>query len=196
MGGGETRDVSHELCALLAGYVNHPNVAGATILSLGCQHAQVSILEEEIHKRNARFDKPLLVFEQQKHASEKEMLENAMIVLNCHLRCHLASHEEVEQTDGIIRVINSVYSSKKTIRKNEMIDGVWVRKDQYLKDEIFEIAKEAGFKAEEMKFDDWLLDWINNPDDELYDSDMEVALYRPIYDLSCSDPIILAPEWW
>jgi len=105
-------------------------------------------------------------------------------------------HEEVEQTNGIIRVINSVYSSKKTVRKNEMIDGAWVRKDRYLKDEIFEIAKEAGFKAEEMKFDDWLLDWINNPDDELYDSDMEVALYRPIYDLSCSDPIILAPEWW
>ncbi|MFP6900591.1 MAG: altronate dehydratase family protein [Opitutales bacterium] len=78
MGCGETRDVSHELCALLAGYVNHPNVAGATVLSLGCQHAQVSILEEEIAKRNPRFDKPLLVYEQQKHASEKDMLENAI----------------------------------------------------------------------------------------------------------------------
>ncbi len=78
MGCGETRDVSHELCALLAGYVNHPNVAGATVLSLGCQHAQVSILEDEIAKRNPSFDKPLLVYEQQKHASEREMLENAI----------------------------------------------------------------------------------------------------------------------
>ncbi len=78
MGCGETRDVSHELCALLAGYVNHPNVAGATVLSLGCQHAQVSILEEEIAKRNPRFDKPLLVYEQHKHASERDMLEGAI----------------------------------------------------------------------------------------------------------------------
>ncbi|MBG31417.1 MAG: altronate hydrolase [Opitutae bacterium] len=78
MGCGETRDVSNELCGLLAGYVNHPNVAGATILSLGCQHAQVSILEKEIAKRNPLFDKPLLVYEQHKHESERAMLENAI----------------------------------------------------------------------------------------------------------------------
>ena len=75
---GETRGISNELCGLLAGYANHPNVAGITILSLGCQHAQVSILEEEINKRNPSFDKPLLVYEQQKHASEREMLEQAI----------------------------------------------------------------------------------------------------------------------
>ncbi|MFP6855340.1 MAG: UxaA family hydrolase, partial [Opitutales bacterium] len=78
MGCGETRDVSHELCALLAGYVNHPNVAGVTVLSLGCQHAQVSILEKEIAKRNPQFDKPFLVYEQQQYASERKMLENAI----------------------------------------------------------------------------------------------------------------------
>jgi altronate hydrolase len=78
MGCGETRAVSEELCGLLAGYVNHPNVAGATVLSLGCQHAQVSILEDELAKRNPHFDKPLLVYEQQKHESERDMLENAI----------------------------------------------------------------------------------------------------------------------
>ena len=78
LGCGETRGISNELCGLLAGYANHPNVAGITILSLGCQHAQVSILEEEINKRNPSFDKPLLVYEQQKHASEREMLEQAI----------------------------------------------------------------------------------------------------------------------
>ncbi|MFP6892262.1 MAG: altronate dehydratase family protein [Opitutales bacterium] len=78
LGCGETRGISNELCGLLAGYANHPNVAGVTILSLGCQHAQVSILEEEIAKRNPSFDKPLLVYEQQKHRSEREMLERAI----------------------------------------------------------------------------------------------------------------------
>jgi altronate hydrolase len=78
LGCGETRGISNELCGLLAGYANHSNVAGVTILSLGCQHAQVSILEEEIAKRNPSFDKPLLVYEQQKHPSEREMLERAI----------------------------------------------------------------------------------------------------------------------
>ena len=78
MGCGETRGISNDLCGLLAGYVNNPNVAGATVLSLGCQHAQVSILEEEIAKRNHSFDKPLLVYEQQKFTSERKMLEQAI----------------------------------------------------------------------------------------------------------------------
>ena len=78
LGCGETRDVSHELCGLLAGYACNPNVAGITVLSLGCQHAQVSIMEEEISKRCADFDKPFLVFEQQKYPSEREMLERAI----------------------------------------------------------------------------------------------------------------------
>ena len=78
LGCGETRGVSEELCGLLAGYACNPNVAGITILSLGCQHAQVSILEDEISKRCPNFDKPFLVFEQQKYSSEREMLEQAI----------------------------------------------------------------------------------------------------------------------
>ncbi len=75
--GGMPED-ARTLCALLAGYINSPNVAGATVLSLGCQNAQVEILREEVHRRSARFDKPLLVFEQQGSASEHAMLSAAI----------------------------------------------------------------------------------------------------------------------
>jgi altronate hydrolase len=77
-GCGGTREDSQNLCGLLAGYIHHPNVAGATVLSLGCQHAQVAILQEEIQRREKNFRKPLLVFEQQKSASETAMLSAAI----------------------------------------------------------------------------------------------------------------------
>jgi altronate hydrolase len=63
---------------LLAGYITHPNVAGATVLSLGCQHSQVSILQEEILKRSPDFDKPLVVVEQQAMGTESNMLKTAL----------------------------------------------------------------------------------------------------------------------
>ncbi|WP_291907384.1 UxaA family hydrolase [Chitinophaga sp. CB10] len=77
-GCGGTRQDSDALCALLAGYIHHPNVAGATVLSLGCQHAQVSILQESLKKLNPNFNKPVLVYEQQKSASEFSMLSAAI----------------------------------------------------------------------------------------------------------------------
>jgi altronate hydrolase len=77
-GCGGTREDSANLCSLLAGYIHHPNVAGATVLSLGCQHAQVGILQEQIQRRDANFRKPLLVFEQQKSASEAAMISQAI----------------------------------------------------------------------------------------------------------------------
>ncbi|WP_343668088.1 altronate dehydratase family protein [Chitinophaga sp.] len=77
-GCGGTRQDSDALCALLAGYIHHPNVAGATVLSLGCQHAQVSILQEALKKLNPDFNKPVLVYEQQKSASEFSMLSTAI----------------------------------------------------------------------------------------------------------------------
>ncbi|WP_293915700.1 MULTISPECIES: UxaA family hydrolase [unclassified Sphingobacterium] len=78
MGCGGTRMDSDALCGLLAGYITHPNVAGATVLSLGCQHAQASILKDEIQKRDPQFDKPLYVFEQQKEGTEKELMQKAI----------------------------------------------------------------------------------------------------------------------
>ena len=78
MGCGGTRADAEALCGLLAGYVTHPNVAGATILSLGCQHAQVAMLEEEIARRDPHFAKPLIVLEQQKEGTESQLLDKAL----------------------------------------------------------------------------------------------------------------------
>lgn len=77
-GCGGTRQDAHSLCGLIAGYIHHPNVAGATVLSLGCQNAQVSILREELQKRDPHFSKLLLVFEQQKSGEEFAMLSDAV----------------------------------------------------------------------------------------------------------------------
>jgi len=78
MGCGGTRMDSDALCGLLAGYITHPNVAGATVLSLGCQHAQASILKAEILKRDPHFDKPLYVFEQQLEGTEQDLMQKAI----------------------------------------------------------------------------------------------------------------------
>lgn len=77
-GCGGTREDSRNLCGLLAGYLHHPNVAGATVLSLGCQHAQGDMLREEIARRDPHFAKPLFYFEQQGQASEQAMLTAAI----------------------------------------------------------------------------------------------------------------------
>lgn len=78
MGCGGTRTDSDALCGLLAGYITHPNVAGATVLSLGCQHAQAGILQAEIMKRDPAFSKPLVVLEQQQLGTETAMLHEAL----------------------------------------------------------------------------------------------------------------------
>ncbi|RYY33837.1 MAG: altronate dehydratase [Sphingobacteriaceae bacterium] len=78
MGCGGTRSDSDALCGLLAGYVTHPNVAGATVLSLGCQHAQAAILKEEILKRDPAFAKPIVVLEQQTEGTESVLLQKAI----------------------------------------------------------------------------------------------------------------------
>jgi len=77
-GCGSTREDANNLCGLLAGYIHHPNVAGATVFSLGCQHSQTAILREQIRQRDPNFDKPLIVFEQQQSASEFAMLSDAI----------------------------------------------------------------------------------------------------------------------
>ena len=77
-GCGATREDTRNLCGLLAGYIHHPNVAGATVLSLGCQHAQAPTLLEEIKRRDPNFRKPLLIFEQQKMGTESAMLSKAI----------------------------------------------------------------------------------------------------------------------
>ncbi len=77
-GCGGTREDSNNLCGLIAGYIHHPNVAGATVLSLGCQNAQIAILQEEIRKRDPKFGKPLFILEQQRSGSEAAMMSEAI----------------------------------------------------------------------------------------------------------------------
>ncbi len=77
-GCGGTREDSNNLCALIAGYCIHPNVAGITVLSLGCQHAQIDLLKEKIAEKDPHFEKPLFIFERQKWPSEYEMLSQAV----------------------------------------------------------------------------------------------------------------------
>lgn len=76
MGCGGTRSDAEALCALLAGYIHHPNVAGATILSLGCQNAQVSILKEKLAQLNCQ--KPLVICEQQQEGTTEALISKAI----------------------------------------------------------------------------------------------------------------------
>lgn len=78
IGCGGTRQDSSALCALFAGYATNPNVAGVTVFSLGCQNAEVSDFERGIAARDPNFDKPLLIFEQQKHQSERDLIADAL----------------------------------------------------------------------------------------------------------------------
>src|ERR1700761_3972976 len=77
-GCGGTRQDAKALCGLLAGYIHHPNVAGATVLSLGCQNAQPSILLDSLRERDPELRKPVLMFDQQKTGLESEMLAQAI----------------------------------------------------------------------------------------------------------------------
>jgi altronate hydrolase len=77
-GCGGIRQDSEALCRLLAGYIANPNVAGATVLSLGCQNAQFEILDQAIKEINEDLDKPVIILEQQQSRSEKAFIEEAI----------------------------------------------------------------------------------------------------------------------
>lgn len=75
--GGSTSDAV-ALCNLLAGYINNPNVAGATVLSLGCQHAQISILERALKRIAPNMKKPVFFLEQHKSSSERNFISESI----------------------------------------------------------------------------------------------------------------------
>ena len=77
-GCGGTRQDAETLCTLLAGYIHHPNVAGATVLSLGCQNAQVEILQKKFIALDPTSSKPLIILEQQQSGTEQELLTQAI----------------------------------------------------------------------------------------------------------------------
>jgi altronate hydrolase len=78
MGCGGTREDARTLCGLIAGYICNPNVAGATILSLGCQNSEISILQDELKRRSPGFAKPLLIFDQQQSKTTFALLSSAI----------------------------------------------------------------------------------------------------------------------
>ncbi|WP_199120620.1 UxaA family hydrolase [Pedobacter sp. ASV28] len=77
-GCGGIRQDAAVLSKLLAAYADHPNVAGVTVLSLGCQNLQVDDFKADLKERNPSFDKPLFIFEQQQSQSEENMIALAI----------------------------------------------------------------------------------------------------------------------
>jgi altronate hydrolase len=73
-GCGGIRQDAEALGRLFAGYVNNPNVVGATVLSLGCQNLQVQIFMDALHAMAPDNKKPIVVYEQQKSGTIDEML--------------------------------------------------------------------------------------------------------------------------
>jgi len=77
-GCGGTRQDAAVLSKLLAAYADHPNVAGVTVLSLGCQNLQVQDFVDDLKHRAPNFDKPLFIFEQQQSQSEEQLVKEAI----------------------------------------------------------------------------------------------------------------------
>ncbi len=74
-GCGGIRQDSELLAKLLAGYVNNPNVAGATILSLGCQNLQIDIFKKALKEISPNSDKEILIYEQQQIGTTDQMFQ-------------------------------------------------------------------------------------------------------------------------
>jgi len=77
-GCGGTQQDAQALCRLLAGYILNPNVAGATVLSLGCQHAQIDLLKASLNAFDPGHGKPIFYLEQQKSRSERDFIADAV----------------------------------------------------------------------------------------------------------------------
>ena len=77
-GCGGTRQDATTLCNLLAGYIHNPNVAGATVLSLGCQNAEIKTLTERLKSLDPKGLKPVIILDQQQSGTEQELLTQAI----------------------------------------------------------------------------------------------------------------------
>lgn len=77
-GCGGARQDALTLCRLLAGYINNPNVAGATVLSLGCQNAQIKMFTDALQWINPSLNKEVIILDQEQAGTEKELLKAAI----------------------------------------------------------------------------------------------------------------------
>jgi len=78
LGCGGTRQDAQTLCHLLAGYVNNPNIAGATVLSLGCQNAEFQIFQDRLNEIQKPYSKPVYLCEQQHFGTTEAFLKAAI----------------------------------------------------------------------------------------------------------------------
>ncbi|MEM6395164.1 MAG: altronate dehydratase family protein [Bacteroidota bacterium] len=72
-GCGGTRQDAELFVKLVAAYIDHPNVAGATVLSLGCQNAEVDLLRKELDGQ-----KPVHILDHQTVGDRRHYLEMAV----------------------------------------------------------------------------------------------------------------------
>lgn len=77
-GCGGIRQDAAVLSKLLAAYADHPNVAGVTVMSLGCQNLQTQDFLNDLKALNPDFDKPMFIFEQQQSQSEEQLIADAI----------------------------------------------------------------------------------------------------------------------
>lgn len=77
-GCGGTRQDSKTLCELIAGYIHNPNVAGATVLSLGCQNAEIKTLQNRLAELDPNGLKPVIILDQQASGTEQQLLSEAI----------------------------------------------------------------------------------------------------------------------
>lgn len=77
-GCGGIRQDAAVLSKLLAAYADHPNVAGITVLSLGCQNLQTQDFLNDLKALNPDFNKPMFIFEQQQSQSEEQLIADAI----------------------------------------------------------------------------------------------------------------------
>lgn len=78
MGCGGTNHDCQVLAEVFAGFCLNPNVAGITVLSLGCQKTQIEDLHAEIKRKSSHFDKPVLYFNQQTYGTEHALMSAAL----------------------------------------------------------------------------------------------------------------------
>lgn len=77
-GCGGTRRDSDMFVELVVSYLMNPNCAGATLLSLGCQNAQLNQVKKRLADRAPNYDRPVIWCEEQNFQGEDSFLKYAI----------------------------------------------------------------------------------------------------------------------
>jgi len=77
-GCGGTRSDSDMFVELVVSYLLNPNCAGATILSLGCQNAQMNQVQDRLYQRAPEYSRPVVWCEEQSFEGEDAFLMEAI----------------------------------------------------------------------------------------------------------------------